>query len=217
MARSLSHLIVHAVFSTKDRRALLRSEEIRSETYSYMAGILKNLQCHPIKIGGADDHVHILSSLSKNIAFAEMIGRVKGSSSKRLSERGVLGFAWQNGYGAFSVSESSLEAVTAYISDQDEHHRKFSDQEELRELPETPSSPRAEAPWAILFSPFGRPKMSKPAGSMIRSCIANSWIFEPLPRPRVCKPREVDVEALQSDGHRLQVCRAGGSRKTRLK
>ena len=90
MAQSLSHLIVHAVFSTKDRRALLRSEEIRSETYSYLAGILKNLQCHPIKIGGADDHVHILSSLSKNIAFAEMIGRVN-SSSKRLSEKGVLG------------------------------------------------------------------------------------------------------------------------------
>ena len=87
---------------------------------------------HPIKIGGADDHVHILSSLSKNIAFAEMIGRVKGWSSKRLSEKGVLGFAWQNGYGAFSVSESSVEA--AYISDQAEHHRKFSYQEELREL-----------------------------------------------------------------------------------
>src|SRR5271169_6616368 len=109
------------------RSCVLR--KFRSETYSYMAGIFKNLQCHPIKIGGADDHVHILSSLSKNIAFAEMIGRVKGSSSKRLSEKGVLGFAWQNGYGAFSVS-----AVTAYISDQAEHHRKFSYQEELREL-----------------------------------------------------------------------------------
>src|SRR5580692_11521781 len=83
---------------------------------------------------GADDHVHILSSLSKNIAFADMIGRVKGSSSKRLSEKGVLGFAWQNGYGAFSVGESNVDAVTAYISDQDEHHRKFSYQEELREL-----------------------------------------------------------------------------------
>jgi putative transposase len=140
MARSLSHLIGHAVFSTKDRRALLRSEEIRSATYSYMAGILKNLQCHPIKIGGANDHVHILSSLSKNIAFAEMIGRVKGSSSKRLSEKGVLGFAWQNGYGAYSVSESSVEAVSAYISDQAEHHRKFSYQEELRDASETPSS-----------------------------------------------------------------------------
>jgi putative transposase len=134
MPQSLSHLIVHAVFSTKDRRPFLRSEEIRSETYGYMAGILKNLQCHPIKIGGVDDHVHILSCLSKNIAFADMIGRVKGSSSKRLTEKGVLGFAWQNGYGAFSVSESNVEAVTAYISDQAEHHRKFSYHEELREL-----------------------------------------------------------------------------------
>lgn len=134
MPQSLSHLIVHAVFSTKDRRPLLHSEEIRIETYAYMAGILKNLQCHPIKIGGVEDHVHILSSLSKNIAFAEMIGRVKGSSSKRLTEKGILGFAWQNGYGAFSVSESNVEAVITYISGQAGHHRKFSYQEEVREL-----------------------------------------------------------------------------------
>ena len=134
MPQSLSHLIVHAVFSTKDRQPFLHSEEIRIETYAYMAGILKNLQCHPIKIGGVDDHVHVLSSLSKNIAFADMIGRVKGSCSKRLREKGILGFAWQNGYGAFSVSESNVEAVTAYISDQAEHHRKLSYQEELREL-----------------------------------------------------------------------------------
>ncbi|MBV8226040.1 MAG: IS200/IS605 family transposase [Verrucomicrobia bacterium] len=134
MSQSLSQLIVHAVFSTKDRRPFLHSEEIRKETYAYMAGILKNLQCNPIKIGGMDDHVHILSSLSKNVAFADMIGRVKGSSSKRLREKGILGFAWQNGYGAFSVSESNAEAVTAYISDQADHHRKFSYQEEVREL-----------------------------------------------------------------------------------
>ena len=70
MSQSLSHLIVHVVFSTKDRRPFLHSEDIRIETYAYMAGTLKNLQCHPIKIGGADDHVHILSSMSKNIAFA---------------------------------------------------------------------------------------------------------------------------------------------------
>ena len=79
----------------------------------------------------------MLSSLQKIGAPAsekirsDMIGRVKGSSSKRLSEKGVLGFAWQNGDGAFSVSETSVEAVTAYISDQAEHHRKFSSQEEL--------------------------------------------------------------------------------------
>ena len=69
-----------------------------------------------------------------SIAFADMIARIKGSCSKRLREKGILGFAWQNGYGAFSVSESNVEAVIAYISDQAEHHCKFSYQEELREL-----------------------------------------------------------------------------------
>jgi hypothetical protein len=84
-----------------------------------------------------------------------MIGRVKGSSSNRLSEKGVLGFAWQNGYGAFSVSESSVEAVTAYISDRAEHHRKFSYQEELRELLKRHRVPGLK-PWAVFRSSFGR-------------------------------------------------------------
>jgi putative transposase len=134
VAQSLSQLIVHSIFSTKDRRPFLRSEEIRIETYAYMAGILKHLECHPIKIGGMEDHVHILSCLSKNIAFADLIGRIKGTSSKRLKEKGILGFAWQNGYGVFSVSESNVVAVAGYISNQAEHHRKLSYQEEVLEL-----------------------------------------------------------------------------------
>jgi putative transposase len=134
MGQSLSRLLVHSVFSTKDRRPFLRSEEIRNEIYAYIAGILKNLQCPSIMIGGVEDHIHILSSLSKNIAFSELIGRIKGSSSERLKEKGIPGFAWQNGYGAFSVSESNIPAVTAYIANQAEHHRKFSFQDELREL-----------------------------------------------------------------------------------
>ena len=69
MGQSLTHLLVHAIFSTKDRRPLLRSEEIREEIYAYMAGTLKNLDCHPNEIGGVEDHVHVFSWLSKNIAF----------------------------------------------------------------------------------------------------------------------------------------------------
>jgi hypothetical protein len=69
MGQSLTHLLVHAIFSTKDRRPFLRSEEIRDEIYAYMAGTLKNLDCHPIKIAGVEDHVHVFSSLSKNIAL----------------------------------------------------------------------------------------------------------------------------------------------------
>jgi REP element-mobilizing transposase RayT len=69
MGRSLTHLLVHAIFSTKDRRPFLRSEEIRNEIYAYMAGTSKNLDCHPVEIGGIEDHVHVFSSLSKNKIF----------------------------------------------------------------------------------------------------------------------------------------------------
>jgi putative transposase len=85
-------------------------------------------------IGGVEDHIHILSSLSKNVALSELIGRIKGSSSKRFKEKGIHHFALQNGYGAFSVSEFNVAAVTAYITKQAEHHRQFLFQDELREL-----------------------------------------------------------------------------------
>ena len=76
MGQSLSHLLVDSLFSPKDRRPFLRSKELRNEIYAYMAGILKNLECHPIKIAGVEDHVHMLSSLSKNIALSELVSRV---------------------------------------------------------------------------------------------------------------------------------------------
>jgi putative transposase len=88
MDQSLTHLPVHAIFSTKDRRPFLRSEEIRNEIYANMTGTLKNLDCHPIKIGGIEDQVHVFSSLSKNIAFSDLIGRLKGASSKPSKRRG---------------------------------------------------------------------------------------------------------------------------------
>ena len=110
--QSLTHRLVHAIFSTKDRRPFLCSEEIRTEIYAYMAGTLKNLDCHPIKIGGVEDHVHVFSSLSKNIAFSDLIGRLKGASSKRLKEKGLSDFSWQNGYGAFSVSADRREPLS---------------------------------------------------------------------------------------------------------
>ena len=134
MGQSLARLLVHSVFSTKERRPFIRSEEVRTEIYAYIAGILRNLQSPSIIIGGAEDHIHILSALSKNVALSELIGRIKGSSSKRLKEKGIHGFAWQNGYGAFSVSEWQVAAVTAYIANQAEHHRQFSFQDEVRQL-----------------------------------------------------------------------------------
>ena len=89
MGQSLTHLLVHAIFSTKDRPPFLRSEEIRNEIYAYMAGTLKNLDCHPIKIGGIEDHVHVFSTLSKNIAFSDLIGRLEGSFIKAPQREGA--------------------------------------------------------------------------------------------------------------------------------
>src|SRR6516164_9105316 len=134
MGQPLAHLLVHAIFSTKDRQPFLHSEAIRNEIYAYMAASLKNLDCHPIKIGGVEEHVHVFCSRSKNIAFSDLIGRLKGASSKRLKEKGLRDFGWQNGYGAFSVSESNVESVTAYILNQAEFHRKISYLEEIRKI-----------------------------------------------------------------------------------
>src|SRR5215831_15783884 len=94
MGQSLTHLLVHAIFSTKDRRPFLHSEEIRNEIYAYMAGTLKNLDCHPIKIGGIEDHVHVFSSLSKNIALSDLIGdsrELHQSASKRRASKALGG------------------------------------------------------------------------------------------------------------------------------
>ena len=126
--------MIHIIFSTKHRRPLLRPDKVRCEIYAYLAGTLKNVGCDPIKIDGTADHVHILSSLSKTVALADLIQRLKGSSSKVLKEKGIRGFNWQNGYGAFSVSESNVASVAAYVDNQEKHHRKLTFQEEFRAL-----------------------------------------------------------------------------------
>jgi len=135
MPQSLSRLIVHIVFSTKSRVPVL-NESIRHELYPYLAGALRNLECAAIKIGGAADHVHLLCLLSKNLALARLVEKLKTGSSKWLKTRGphLHSFHWQNGYGGFSVSASQLEEVSRYIEQQQEHHRKISFQDEYRKL-----------------------------------------------------------------------------------
>lgn len=132
MPQSLSHLVIHVIFSTKSRQPLLRPKNVQNEIHAYLAGTLKNLGCDAIKIGGTADHVHVLASLSRTISLADLIQRLKGASSKVLKEKGIREFSWQNGYGAFSVSESNIESVAAYIENQEEHHRTLTFQEEFR-------------------------------------------------------------------------------------
>ena len=136
MAQSLAKILVHTVFSTKDRRAFLRDKDLREELHWYLGGILSKLDCQPLIVGGVEDHVHLLSTLSRTRDAAEMVKEVKRGSSLWLKTKGAefRDFSWQNGYGIFSVGFSQIEAVRSYIAGQEEHHRKISFQEEFRKL-----------------------------------------------------------------------------------
>jgi putative transposase len=136
MSQSLAKILVHAVFSTKERRPLLRDVALRQEMHYYLGGILKNLECQPIIVGGVEDHVHPLACLSRTQTAADLIKEVKRGSSIWIKERDatMCDFCWQNGYGAFSIGYSQIEGVRRYIDQQEEHHRKLSFQDEFRPL-----------------------------------------------------------------------------------
>jgi REP element-mobilizing transposase RayT len=129
---SYTHLLYHLVFSTKDRRPLI-TPELRAELYPYIGGIIRNKPGILLDIGGMPDHVHLVARLRPDIALAEMLCVIKANSSKWANERRDLTteFAWQKGYGAFTVSESQLAVVRHYVQMQEEHHRKQTFQEEF--------------------------------------------------------------------------------------
>jgi putative transposase len=133
MSQSLTQLFVHLVFSTKHRKPII-TQEVQSELYNYMGGILNNLECSPIQIGGTTDHVHVLCVLSKKIATIKLIEELKKSSSKWIKFKGdnFSSFYWQDGYGAFSVGYTQIQVVQKYILRQEEHHSKITFQDEYR-------------------------------------------------------------------------------------
>jgi len=133
MSQSLAKILVHTVFSTKDRRPFLRDKPLREESHRYIGGILANLDCQPIIIGGVEDHVHLLCALSRTCDAAKMVKEAKRGSSSWIKSK-IPDFAWQNGYGIFSIGFSQIESVKQYIAGQEEHHRKISFQDELRQL-----------------------------------------------------------------------------------
>jgi len=136
MPQSLAKILVHLVFSTKDRRPLLRDRMLREEMHRYLGGILANLDCQPIIVGGVEDHVHLLCALSRTCEAAELMKEVKRGSSLwvKAKSHDLQEFAWQNGYGVFSIGFSQMESVRGYIAGQEEHHRKVSFQDEFRQL-----------------------------------------------------------------------------------
>ena len=136
MSQSLCRIIVHILFSTKNRVSFLKDETVRRSLEAYTAGILKNLGSPAIIIRSVEDHIHILCLLSKTITVAKLIEEVKTGTSKWLKPQrpNLREFYWQTGYGAFSVSDGEVETVTRYIQNQDEHHRTQTWQDEVREL-----------------------------------------------------------------------------------
>ena len=133
MPQSLAKILVHVVFSTKNREPMIACE-IRPALHAYIIGILENLCCPSLQMGGTADHVHSLLSLARTWTVADVVEEVKKSSSKWMKQQGIASFFWQGGYGAFSIGESQLRALVSYIGEQEEHHRHLSFQEEFRRL-----------------------------------------------------------------------------------
>jgi putative transposase len=136
MPQSLANVLVHVVFSTKERRASLQNADLRDEMHRYLAGVSAHLDCPAVIVGGAIDHVHLLANQSRTIALAEWVKELKRASAiwaKKKSPQWNL-FQWQAGYGAFSVSQSQKDRVQGYIQTQEEHHRQISFQDEFRQM-----------------------------------------------------------------------------------
>ena len=135
MPQSLSKIYVHLIFSTKGRVALIPSEML-PDVHAYIAATLARTDCPALAVGGTSDHVHVLFVLGKQKSVAAVVEELKRTTSRWLKRKSpeTAFFAWQPGYGAFSVSQSNIDAVRRYIDRQDAHHRTRSFNEELREF-----------------------------------------------------------------------------------
>jgi putative transposase len=130
MAHTLANVVFHLIFSTKTRRPLI-TPGLRTELFAYLGGIIREMQGTALIINGTANHVHMLVRIRPAQSVAEVVRVVKANSSRWAREKGNDDFAWQTGYGVFSVSESNVPAVSKYIATQEEHHRRRSFEEEF--------------------------------------------------------------------------------------
>ncbi|MCY3017708.1 MAG: transposase [Planctomycetota bacterium] len=136
MPQSLSAVYVHLVYSTKDRRPFFRDKALRQAVHAYLAGVTKRLECPAIIVGGYEEHVHVVARFGRTVTQADWVKELKRVSNLWLKTKGPewRDFGWQGGYSIFSVSQSNLDAVKRYVSEQEEHHRKLGFQDEVRAL-----------------------------------------------------------------------------------
>jgi REP-associated tyrosine transposase len=129
MSQTFAAHFVHCVFSTKCRRDTI-PPELEEKLQAYVLGIARNLGVELLAVGGTTNHLHVLISLPPKLALAEVVQKLKANSSRWLGEHGIA-FEWQRGYGAFSISPSSLSSVQAYIRNQEQHHQRRNFDEEF--------------------------------------------------------------------------------------
>jgi len=136
MPQSLSNVLVHLVFSTKERQPFLSDATLRMALHKYLAVVSAELRCPAIKVGGVEDHIHMLARQARTITLAGWVRELKRTSSLWVKERaqGSNVFQWQAGYGAFSVIQSQSAVVERYIARQAAHHRRVSFRDEFRTL-----------------------------------------------------------------------------------
>ena len=131
MPQTLSFNLVHIIFSTKQRVSLI-NDDLCANLHAYLAGVARKLDCECFRVGGVADHVHLAVKLATTRTAAKFVSEIKTGSSAWMKEQGVGNFAWQRGYGLFSVGPADIGALIQYIDGQKVHHRKRSFQDEMR-------------------------------------------------------------------------------------
>ena len=130
---SFTKLLYHIIYATKNRRPFL-TPSWRTDMHDYLGGTIRGLKGTTLEIGGVEDHVHLLTSIPPTISVSEFMSKLKANSSRWGKLRSGQTFGWQDGYSAFTVSESQTEGVRSYNLTQESHYRKMSFLEELQAL-----------------------------------------------------------------------------------
>lgn len=131
MPQTLSFNLVHIIFSTKDRAPLIHAD-VRDDLHAYLAGTVRKLGCECFRVGGVADHVHLAVTLPTTKTAAKVVSEMKTASTAWMKRHGIANFAWQRGYGLFSVGPADLDALVRYIDQQEAHHRRRSFEDEMR-------------------------------------------------------------------------------------
>ena len=132
MPQSLARILIHLIFSTKNREPYFVDQGTRKDLHAYLAATANHLGSPAISVGGVADHVHIVCALGRTLSVSTLVAKLKVSSNQAFRGEFMAQFSWQSGYAAFSVAESTLESVIEYVSNQEEHHKRLTFQDEYR-------------------------------------------------------------------------------------